>query len=66
MVAKFAIGVVYTSGKFSAGVVDTGGNFAAGVLDTGGNCTYSTEVFISSFLSYTHKLSSYFVTDISI
>jgi hypothetical protein len=25
LVAKFAAGVVYTSGKFSAGVVDTGG-----------------------------------------
>ena len=36
LVAKFAAGVVDTSGKFSAGVVDTGGNFAAGVVDTGG------------------------------
>jgi hypothetical protein len=35
MVAKFAAGVVDTSGKFAAGVVDTGGN-ASGVIDTGG------------------------------
>jgi hypothetical protein len=27
LVAKFAAGVVDTSGKFAAGVVDTGGNF---------------------------------------
>ncbi len=36
LVAKFAAGVVDTSGKFAASVVDTGGNFATGVVDTGG------------------------------
>ncbi len=36
LVAKFAIGVVDTSGKFATGVVDTGGKFAIGVVDTGG------------------------------
>jgi hypothetical protein len=36
LVAKFAAGVVDTSGKFAASVIDTGGNFAAGVVDTGG------------------------------
>ncbi len=36
LLAKFAAGVVDTSGKFAAGVVDTGGNFAAGVVDTVG------------------------------
>ncbi len=30
LVAKFAAGVVNTSGKFAAGVSDTGSNFAAG------------------------------------
>jgi hypothetical protein len=34
LVAKFAAGVIDTSGKFAAGVVDTGGNFASGVIDT--------------------------------
>ncbi len=34
--AKFAAGVVDTSGNFVAGVVDTGGKFATGVVDTGG------------------------------
>ena len=34
--AKFAAGVVETSGKFAAGVVYTGGKFATGVVDTGG------------------------------
>jgi hypothetical protein len=32
LVAKFAAGVVDTSGKFATIVVDTGGNFAAGVV----------------------------------
>jgi hypothetical protein len=36
LVAKFAAGVVETSGKFAAGVVYTGGKFATGVVDTGG------------------------------
>jgi hypothetical protein len=36
MVAKFATGVLDTSGKFAAVINDTGGNFAAGVVDTGG------------------------------
>jgi hypothetical protein len=36
LVAKFAAGVIATSGKFATGVVDTGGNFAAGVVDTRG------------------------------
>ncbi len=36
LVAKFAVGVVDTSGNFAAGVVDTSGKFAAGVVDTGG------------------------------
>jgi hypothetical protein len=36
LVAKFAAGVVDTSGNFVAGVVDTGGKFATGVVDTGG------------------------------
>ena len=36
LVAKFAAGVVDTSGKFATGVVDTSGNFAAGVVDNGG------------------------------
>jgi hypothetical protein len=35
LAAKFAAGVVDTSGKFAAGVVDTSCNFAAGVIDTG-------------------------------
>ncbi len=34
LVAKFAAGVVDTSGNFAAGVGDTGGRFATGVVDT--------------------------------
>jgi hypothetical protein len=34
LVAKFAAGVVDTSGKFAAGVVETGGKFATGVVDS--------------------------------
>ncbi len=34
--AKFAAGVIDTSGKFAAGVNDTGGKLAASVNDTGG------------------------------
>jgi hypothetical protein len=36
LVAKFAAGVVDTSGKFATGVVDTDGKFAPGFVDTGG------------------------------
>jgi hypothetical protein len=36
LVAKFAAGVIDTSGNFAAGVVDTGGRFATGVVDTVG------------------------------
>ncbi len=34
LVAKFAAGVVDTSGKFATGVDDNGSKFAAGVIDT--------------------------------
>ncbi len=44
MVAKFAAGVVDTSGKFAAGVVDTGGNFATSVDDT--SCKFATVLLI--------------------
>jgi hypothetical protein len=36
LVAKFAFGVIDTSGNFAASVVDTGGKFATSVVDTGG------------------------------
>jgi hypothetical protein len=36
LVAKFAAGVVDTSGEFAAGGVDTGGKFATVVVDTAG------------------------------
>jgi hypothetical protein len=36
LVAKFAAGVVDTSGNFAASVVNTGGKFATCVVDTGG------------------------------
>jgi hypothetical protein len=35
LVAKFATGLVDTSGKFAAGVINTSGNFATSVIDTG-------------------------------
>ena len=34
LVAKFAAGVVDTSGNFAAGVVDTGGKFATSVVES--------------------------------
>ncbi len=36
LVAKFAAGVVDTSGKFAAEAVETSGNFATCVVDIGG------------------------------
>ncbi len=34
--AKFAAGVIDTSGKFATGVDDNGSKFAAGLIDTSG------------------------------
>ncbi len=56
LVAKFAAGVVDTSGKFAAGaidtdrsfavcVVDTSDKFATGVIDTGGAPLLATRIF---------------------
>jgi hypothetical protein len=50
LVAKFAAGVVDTSGNFAAGVVDTDGRFTTGVVDTVGAPLLSKKIEITRVL----------------